>query len=156
MQQFLRFCSNKIWHSIIAIVCLALARYYCNVVVLRVRAGLNKGAFNRCLDLKGVTILNGVDEIEIGDWAFAFCRGLMWVRIPGRVTHIGYMAFCECRNLMDAGFNNATTGWSCTPKEAATGDDTIPIPASDLEKYERAAKYLRETYVDCYWDRAIS
>lgn len=55
MQQFLRFCSNKIWHSIIAIVCLALARYYCNVVVLRVRAGLNKGAFYCCFVLSSVT-----------------------------------------------------------------------------------------------------
>lgn len=62
MQQFLRFCSNKIWHSIIAIVCLALARYYCNVVVLRVRAGLNKDAFYDCANLTSIYYYGTVEQ----------------------------------------------------------------------------------------------
>ena len=77
------------------------------------------------------------------------------VTISESVTHIGYWAFYDCRNLMDAGFNNAT-GWNCTPKEAVTGDDTISIKADDLIDYYKAARYLYKDYVDYYWKRAIT
>ena len=148
----MRFCSNKIWHSIIAIVCLALARYYCNVVVLRVRAGLNKGAFSFCKALYSIVIPENVTTI--GDKAFASCTTLKFVTIPASVTHIGYSAFYCCFVLNNVTFENAS-GWRLTTNEEIVSDKTIDIPESDLKDNGKAAKYLRDYAIYC-WDRVFS
>jgi len=39
---------------------------------------------------------------EIGDWAFANCRELAWIKIPASVTYVGRDAFAGCDKLRNA------------------------------------------------------
>ena len=47
---------------------------------------------------------------EIGEGAFAYCRGLTELVLPATVTHIGISAFSMCEGLEEVRMTVATEG----------------------------------------------
>ena len=72
-----------------------IAKRYMGFPVRRI----NSFAFDRCENLRSVTIPETVVTIEGG--AFNACQKLTSIIIPKSVTSIDYSAFSECRNLVE-------------------------------------------------------
>ena len=79
---------------------------------------------------------------RIADYAFKDCNNLKLVTIPASVTMIGQGAF-QGTSLRKAVFEN-TTGWLTA---------STSIMASDLNHWDTAAEYLKNTYKDMTWTR---
>ena len=58
---------------------------------------LEEGAFNKCENLKSITVPEGVTRIE--KELFYNCSNLENVKLPESISFIGYYAFGECTNL---------------------------------------------------------
>ncbi len=58
---------------------------------------LEEGAFNKCENLKSITVPEGVTRIE--KELFYNCSNLKSVKLPESISFIGYYAFGECTNL---------------------------------------------------------
>ena len=99
------------------------------------------GAFRNCVNLKSITIPEGVTNIDAD--AFSLCKRLTSITIPASVTSIGYEAFSGCISLTSVTFAE-TSGWTA-------GGSTIS--ATDLADPATAARYLRLTYDNYYWNR---
>ena len=56
-------------------------------------------AFDECINLKSVTIPEGVTKIK--DWTFSECSNLSSIYIPKSVNYIDWLAFYKCDNLKD-------------------------------------------------------
>lgn len=59
--------------------------------------GIRKKAFLSRKDLERVKLPDTLEEI--GDWAFACCGALEWVRLPGKDLRFGKAVFLECGSL---------------------------------------------------------
>ena len=98
-------------------------------------------AFWHCSSLTSVTIPDSVTSI--GENAFYGCESLESITIPGSVTSIGKWAFSDCSSLASVIFKNPN-GWSANGKNLASADLSDP---------STAAKYLKEEYSNCSWNR---
>jgi hypothetical protein len=65
---------------------------------------IGENAFSNCIDLRLVTIQNGV--ANIGDYAFFGCTNLTSITIPSSVTTIGEEAFARCTKLFSITIQN--------------------------------------------------
>ncbi len=104
-------------------------------------------AFYNCTSLINITIPESVTSI--GGSAFYNCTSLININIPDSVTSIGDGAFRYCNNLTSLKFENPN-GWYCKKYSWVTREN---IPSEALQNPENAAKYLKDTYCDCYWER---
>ena len=68
-----------------------------NVTIPNTVTDIENGAFQLCSSLTSITIPDGVTTI--GDWAFNYCTGLTSINIPENVTTIGKQTFYHCQNL---------------------------------------------------------
>ena len=62
-------------------------------------AGINKKAFEDCIDLTSITLPDYYRFSSIGENAFSGCTGLTSIHIPKDVTSIGGGVFAGCTNL---------------------------------------------------------
>ena len=75
--------------------------------------------------------IKGVPVTEIGDSAFAGCKGLIGVTIPDSVKVIGYGAFAGCERLIDINIPNSVeeigeqTFWNCVELIGVTIPDSV-------------------------------
>ena len=82
--------------------------------------------------------------------AFAQCSQIENITIPTSVTTISKEAFAGCSKLAEVTFED-TEHWSVKTDDGSI----IKIPSSDLEDPAKAAEYLRNTYANCSWSKAI-
>ena len=75
-----------------------------------------------------VAIPNSVTTI--GDYAFAYCRGLTSVTIPNSVTSIGYLAFNGCSGLTSVTIPNSVTSIEYGVFCNCSGLTSVTIPNS--------------------------
>ena len=80
---------------------------------------------------------------EIAAGAFEGRTSLRVAILPASVVRIGAGAFRGCNGLEDV-FLSETEGWTA---------DGEPLSEEALADNMTAAKYLRETYADCVWER---
>ena len=110
---------------------------------------IGDSAFYGCSGLESVTMYS---IQTIGDNAFTNCSSLKQVWIPYTATSIGKCAFLNCQNLNEVYFES-TTKWSCILESPII---VTPISSSELSDPAMAAKYLRDTYYNCYWGRSTT
>ncbi len=68
--------------------------------------------------------------IEIGDYAFSYCTGLVSIIIPNSVTSIGYAAFQGCSSLNSVTMSNGITRIEDGTFLECTGLTNVTIPES--------------------------
>jgi len=85
-------------------------------------------AFERCMDLTGITIPNSVTSI--GHGAFQNCRSLTSITIPNSVTSIGEGAFDYCTGLTSIMIPNSVTSIGNYAFYRCTSLTSITIPNS--------------------------
>ena len=100
------------------------------------------GAFYRCTGLTNITLGTGVTTINQA--AFQDCKNLTSIIIPNSVSKIESWAFMDCDKLTSVTFEN-TAGWKVFASRT--------IAPEDLADASKAAKYLRNTYLDANWTR---
>ena len=76
---------------------------------------------------------NAYSVTSIGDWAFAYCSGLISVTIPNSVTTIGYYAFENCSGLTSITIGNSVTTIGSGAFISCYGLTSVHI--SDLEAW---------------------
>ena len=94
-------------------------------------AGLNEitsTIIERYTRLKKCVIPNSVTSI--GDWAFAYCRGLTSVTIPNSVTRIGNYAFWSCDGLSSVTIPNSVTSIGDGAFSRCSSLTSVTIPNS--------------------------
>ena len=94
-------------------------------------AGLNEitsTIIERYTRLKKCVIPNSVTSI--GDWAFAYCRGLTSVTIPNSVTRIGNYAFMGCRGLTSVEIPDSVKSIGDNAFYGCDGLTSVTIPNS--------------------------
>ena len=106
-------------------------------------------AFYNCTSLTSIEIPASVRWID--DYAFEYCTSLASIEIPASVRSIGKWAFYGCSKLASVTFAN-TNGWWYSSSSAATSGTSIS--ATDLADPAKAARYLRSTYYNYYWERS--
>ena len=123
-------------------------------------SGYDKTKFNGVAKIISKLTYKGhtFEVLEIGDYAFNYCRGLTSVTIPNSVTRIGVEAFDGCTGLTSITIGNSVTSigdyafsgctgltdvW-CYAEEPPMGDAfnvssistaTLHVPAASLGKY---------------------
>ena len=100
------------------------------------------GAFYRCTGLTNITLGTGVTTINQA--AFQDCKNLTSIIIPNSVSKIESWAFMDCDKLTSVTFEN-TAGWKVFASRT--------IAPEDLADASKAAKYLRNRYLDANWTR---
>lgn len=89
---------------------------------------IGRGAFNRCDNLRSVTLGNGLTVIEQD--TFSYCTNLTNITIPNSVTSIGQEAFNRCENLRSITLGNRLTSIGRMAFNRCTSLSSITIPAS--------------------------
>ena len=89
---------------------------------------IGRGAFQRCENLTGITIPEGVTNI--GDGAFAGCNNLTSITIPDSVTSIGGGTFSGCNNLTSITIPNGVTSIGDNAFQECSRLTSITIPDS--------------------------
>ena len=89
---------------------------------------INSRAFEGCIGLTTVTILNSVTSI--GSYAFSSCEGLTSVTIPNSVTEIEEDAFLSCSGLTSITIPDSVTSISGGAFQQCSGLTSIIIPDS--------------------------
>jgi len=115
-------------------------------VVLIGGTEIPNGAFLWSDNLESIEISSSITRI--GEDAFFRCPKLKSVVIPSSVKYIGEGAFDYCTSLTSVTFAS-TSGW-----KVYGSNGTFSINSSNLKDKTNAAKYLRETYTDYYWERS--
>lgn len=105
-------------------------------------------AFYQCDNLSSMNIGENSQITSIGDSAFGYCYSLTSITIPELVNRIDDIAFSCCNNLTSAIFKNPN-GWLYYESETSFK----MISSTELANTAIAAKYLRESFYDCYWVR---
>lgn len=105
-------------------------------------------AFYQCDNLSSVNIGENSQITSIGASAFGYCYSLTSITIPELVNRIDDIAFSCCNNLTSAIFKNPN-GWLYYESETSFK----MISSTELANTAVAAKYLRESFYDCYWVR---
>ena len=112
------------------------------VIILASVKEIDSYAFAECVNLRSVTIQNGIKHIGIG--AFKGCTSLTELHIPASVTSIGGGAFGECTSLRSVKFDEGITEidwYDSIPKEfvfsgcTSITEFTIPSTVKDINIY---------------------
>ena len=85
-------------------------------------------AFYGCINLKSVTIPDGVTKI--GSWSFYRCANLTEITIPSSVTSIDGYAFFQCTGLTSVTIPNGVSSIGYESFSSCTGLKSITIPGS--------------------------
>ena len=97
---------------------------------------IGENAFNNCINLRDITIPEGVTEI--GDRAFMGCKQLTSIKIPSSVEKIGEDAFTECSKLKSITIENGVTEIGDRAFMGCNQLTSIKIPSS-VEKIGKRA-----------------
>jgi len=97
-------------------------------------------AFNRCINLTGITIPNSVTSI--GGTSFVGCSSLTSLNIPNSVTSIGSSAFQYCSGLTNVNIGSGVTKIKNSAFADCSGLTSIAIPDSVTSIYN-------ETFQNC-------
>lgn len=132
--------------------------------------------FSSCKALPNNSVYIHEDVTEIGDCAFASCKGFTEIVIPDTVKILRTSAYSGCtnvknvvvgrrvkrieRHVFDCGLSLTSVimrdseGWVLKAYYKDTGEPVdVPIKRSDLEMPFRAALYFKQTYVQYNWER---
>ena len=78
---------------------------------------------------------------EIGEYAFAYCRGLTSLTLPAGITSIGDAAFCECSGLTSINLPTGITSIGLGAFGLCSGLTSINLPSSITKIGESAFAY---------------
>ena len=92
-------------------------------------SGYDKTKFNGVAKIISKLTYKGhtFEVLEIGDYAFNYCRGLTSVTIPNSVTRIGVEAFDGCTGLTSVTIPNSVTSIGSGAFDGCTGLTSITI-----------------------------
>ena len=95
-------------------------------------SGYDKTKFNGVAKIISKLTYKGhtFEVLEIGDYAFNYCRGLTSVTIPNSVTRIGVEAFDGCTGLTSVTIPNSVTSIGDNAFDGCTGLTSVTIPNS--------------------------
>ena len=95
-------------------------------------SGYDKTKFNGVAKIISKLTYKGhtFEVLEIGDYAFNYCRGLTSVTIPNSVTRIGVEAFDGCTGLTSVTIPNSVTSIENHAFRNCTGLTSVTIPNS--------------------------
>ena len=108
-------------------------------VVVTDETRLSYGAFYGCVDLKSVTLNEGLSDIDSS--AFYGCSGLEWLDFPDTVKSIGSSAFYGCTKLSSEVFSSLPSNLKTIGSYAfngcnvASGDIIIPEGVEIIGSY---------------------
>lgn len=124
---------------------------------------VKKSAFNDCPSLKSVVLQEGVENIDsnafrkctslsnielpwtlktLGNYSFGYCSDLDEITIPSSVSSIGEFAFYGCTSLKRIVMMSDTPPTLGFRAFDETGESDIFVPASALEKYKNAERWI--------------
>lgn len=78
-----------------------------SIVITDVVVEIGEDAFEGCVNLKEVSLGNGVTNI--GQGAFSYCTSLSEIVLPDALASIGDFAFLQCRSLQHASLGSGVT-----------------------------------------------
>ena len=104
-------------------------KYITDVVILPGCTSVSARAFQRCFNLKRVTLPDGIESI--GNSAFYECRRLIQINLPDSVETIGSEAFQYCTALASVTIGDSVESigssafYNCTALESVTIGDSV-------------------------------